>query len=120
MIKDYIIRIGFELTRAGLPKDVINEVYELLTHDRLINNKKSEQDKFNQEFVDRCMLLHGDNLVLQDADKIKQNAEIVERIEREEESTGRALVDVQNWLSEEGKFTTQVINDFCREILGKE
>ena len=34
-----------------------------------------------------------------------------------EDKTGRALVDVQNWLSKEGKLSTQVTNRVLRDLL---
>ena len=34
-----------------------------------------------------------------------------------ENQTGRALVDVQNWLSKEGKLSTEVTNKVLRDLL---
>ena len=34
-----------------------------------------------------------------------------------ENETGRALVDVQNWLSKEGKLSTEVTNKVLRDLL---
>ena len=54
----------------------------------------------------------------------KTQAEIVESaIELQqlvidmEEQTGRALVDVQNWLSKEGKLSTEVTNKVLRDLI---
>ena len=48
---------------------------------------------------------------------IKKHAGVVQDLVGEEKRTGRALVDVQNWLSEDGKKEFEVVNRYIRNLL---
>ena len=49
----------------------------------------------------------------------KELRKIVQSMVDEEHNTGRALVDVQNWLSKDGKENTRLINKFLSNFLQK-
>ncbi len=59
------------------------------------------------------------NLGLEKATAIKQALRLQQLITDEEESLGRALVDVQNWLSKEGKQNTVLIQKILFDFLEK-
>ncbi len=59
------------------------------------------------------------NLGLESATAIKQALRLQQLITDEEESLGRALVDVQNWLSKEGKQNTVLIHKTLLDFLEK-
>ena len=59
------------------------------------------------------------SLGLERATAIKQALRLQKLMIDEEESLGRALVDVQNWLSEDGKKHTQLIYSKILDFLEK-
>lgn len=59
------------------------------------------------------------SLGLEKATAIKQALRLQQLITDEEESLGRALVDVQNWLSKEGKQNTILIHKTLLDFLEK-
>lgn len=50
---------------------------------------------------------------------INKHSNIIQDLVNEEKKTGKALVDVQNWLSKEGKTQTETINNYIRTLLTK-
>lgn len=71
--------------------------------------------------VEEGFIVIPNNLVFDEAKKVKSDIlkmmKIFQKITDEERNTGNALVDVQNWLSEDGKKHTEIINHFCMKVL---
>lgn len=73
----------------------------------------------NIELDDNQMNFILVSLGLEKATAIKQALRLQQLIIDEEESLGRALVDVQNWLSKEGKQNTVLIHKTLLDFLEK-
>jgi len=74
-MKDYILRIRYELEKAELPEDIIKEVHTILTHERLafINFQKLESERDNlKEKIDRLRIkiLHNGRILIDEFDEI--------------------------------------------------
>jgi len=48
---------------------------------------------------------------------VKEAMKLQELVKDMENQTGRALVDVQNWLSKEGKLSTEITNKVLRDLI---
>ena len=82
------------------------------------------------EILDRLLQLRDENSIeyLEDGSenakeyqqlkiKCEQSLKLKELVIDMENETGRSLVDVQNWLSKEGKLSTEVTNKVLRDLI---